>query len=86
VAVIGNLITGILTILLLFIALSAPATGGWFGVFVAVLYVGFPFTVVSQLSTGPMLDTISPVNKRGYCQGLNTMVMNFGTAGMCMYK
>lgn len=78
--VIGNLITGILTIVLLFIALSAPATGGWFGVFVSVLYVGFPFTVVSQLSTGPMLDTISPVNKRGYCQGLNTTVMNFGTA------
>ena len=75
-----------ITIVLLHTELSAPATGGWFGVFVAILYIGFPFTVVSQLSTGPMLDTISPVNQRGYCQGLNTTVMNFGTAGVYFYN
>jgi len=78
--VLANLFTAIVTISLMYIALSAPATSGWFGAFVAILYCGYPVTVFSQLSTGPMLDIISPVNKRGYTQGLNTSVMNFGMA------
>lgn len=64
----------------MYIALLAPATSGWFGAFVAILYFGYPVTVISQLSTGPVLDIISPVDKRGYTQGLNTLVMNFGMA------
>ena len=40
-----------------------PATGAWFGTFVAVLYLGFPLTVMSQLTTGPMLDVIAPKDK-----------------------
>ncbi len=42
---------------------SKPATPGWFGAFVAVMYAGFPFTVFSQLTTGPMLDVIAPRDK-----------------------
>jgi hypothetical protein len=76
----GNIITAIVTMALLFVASDAPATSGWFAAFVAILYCGFPFTVFSQLSTGPMLDSISPVHKRGFTQGLNTSVMNFGQA------
>ena len=78
--VLANILTAFVTISLMYIALSAPATSGWFGAFVAILYCGYPVTVFSQLSTGPMLDIISPVNKRGYTQGLNTSVMNFGMA------
>jgi len=78
--VLANVLTGFVTVSLMYIALSAPATSGWFGAFVAILYCGYPITVFSQLSTGPMLDLISPVNKRGYTQGLNTSVMNFGMA------
>ena len=44
------------------------------------MYLGFPLTVISQLSTGPMLDIIAPENKIGYCQGMNNTVMNFGMA------
>jgi predicted MFS family arabinose efflux permease len=78
--VMGNLVTAFVTIGLLYVALSAPTTSAWFRAFVAILYLGFPFTVFSQLSTGPMLDVISPVNMRGYTQGLNTASLNFGQA------
>ena len=41
---------------------------------------GFPFTVFSQLTTGPMLDVIAPEDKIGFVQGLNNSTMNFGMA------
>ena len=44
------------------------------------MYAGFPFTVFSQLTTGPMLDAIAPEDKIGYVQGLNNSSMNFGMA------
>ena len=66
--IVGNIITGIVTIGLLLIGIQTPSTA-LFGVFVAVLYVGFPFTVLSQLSTGPMLDVIAPPEQRGSIQG-----------------
>jgi hypothetical protein len=44
------------------------------------MYAGFPFTVFSQLTTGPMLDVIAPKDKIGYVQGLNNASMNVGMA------
>ena len=46
----------------------------------ALLYACFPFTVISQLSTGPMLEATSPPDKRGLAQGVNITVMNLGAA------
>mmetsp|Transcript_15845 Transcript_15845/g.23536 ORF Transcript_15845/g.23536 Transcript_15845/m.23536 type:complete len:698 (+) Transcript_15845:100-2193(+) len=77
--IMGNVITGIVTIFLLYIAL-APASTATFGIFVALLYACFPFTVISQLSTGPMLEATSPPDKRGLAQGVNITVMNLGAA------
>lgn len=65
--------------MLLYIAL-APASNVTFGIFIALLYLCFPFTVISQLSTGPMLEATSPADKRGLAQGVNITVMNFGAA------
>lgn len=78
--IMGNVVTGIVTIILLYVALIRPATGVNFGVFVGLLYVCFPMTVISQLSTGPMLEAITPPEKRGMSQGVNITVMNFGAA------
>lgn len=75
----GNIITGCVTSALLVIGLQTPSNA-LFGVFITILYVGFPFTVISQLSTGPMLDCIAPPEKRGSIQGLNSMTMNFSIA------
>jgi len=63
----GNLCTAVVTGLLLMIA-NLPATDLSFGFFVFVMYAGFPFTVLSQLTTGPMLDVIAPEDKIGYVQ------------------
>lgn len=77
--VFGNLATALLTAALIIIG-NANATTGMFALFITVMYLGFPLTVVSQLSTGPMLDIISPDDKIGYVQGLNNTIMNFGMA------
>jgi len=77
--VMGNVCTGLLTIALLLIA-NGPQTTVAFVWFVIVMYLGFPLTVISQLSTGPMLDVIAPLDKLGYVQGLNNTVMNLGMA------
>mmetsp|Transcript_1212 Transcript_1212/g.2317 ORF Transcript_1212/g.2317 Transcript_1212/m.2317 type:complete len:705 (-) Transcript_1212:1035-3149(-) len=77
--VFGNFCTAVVTGLLLLIG-NLPSTTLAFGFFVAVMYGGFPFTVFSQLTTGPMLDSIAPEDKIGFVQGLNNAAMNFGMA------
>lgn len=66
--------------MVLLIAMIEPPTSALYAGFIVVLYAGFPWTVLSQLSTGPMIDRISPVHRRGFAQGLNTTAMNFGQA------
>ncbi|KAL9182774.1 hypothetical protein ACHAXT_004053, partial [Thalassiosira profunda] len=77
--VFGNFCTAVVTSILLWIG-NAPSTELAFGMFVFVMYAGFPFTVFSQLTTGPMLDVIAPEDKIGFVQGLNNTAMNFGMA------
>jgi len=77
--VLANIGTGFLVVALLIIG-NLPATTALFAVFVLVFYLGTPFTTVSNLSTGPMLDVIAPVDKRGYVHGWNGAVMNFSGA------
>ena len=77
--VFGNLCTAVVTGLLLWIG-NLAATDLAFGMFVFVMYAGYPFTVFSQLTTGPMLDVIAPQDKIGFVQGLNNSSMNFGMA------
>lgn len=78
--VFGNLLTAILTIALLLVVDLGPATRGMFALFVIILYSGFPLTVISQLTTGPMLDRITPPEKRGAIQGVNSTVNNLAGA------
>ena len=73
--VLGNVITAIVTIGLLYIALIEPATEAGYIGFMVLLYLGFPMTVLSQLTTGPMLDALAPTHRRGFVQGLNVSVM-----------
>merc|ERR1711871_134709 len=85
--VFGNLITAVATAALLYIAKPAlgdnkNVSGAYtlFVVFAVFLYVSYPITVISQLSTGPMLEAIAPVSKRGYVQGLSSAAMEIGGA------
>jgi len=73
--VLGNVITAIVTISLLYIALIEPASDASYIGFMVVLYLGFPMTVLSQLTTGPMMDALAPTHQRGFVQGLNVTVM-----------
>jgi MFS family permease len=74
--VFGNIVTAIGITAVLLIATMDPPTNASFGGFIVVLYLIMPFTVLSNLSTGPMLDMIAPVNKRGFVQGINSTTMN----------
>jgi len=52
-----------------------PASQATYAIFFTLLYVAYPVTIISQLSTGPMVDALAPVSQRGLCQGLNTATM-----------
>jgi MFS family permease len=75
----ANVFTGLVIIALLYIGL-ATANAATFAIFVAVLYAAFPLTIISQLSTGPMLDRIAPVEMRGEVQGLNMTSSSLGAS------
>lgn len=79
--VVGNLATAAFICCLMFLALGvATVTKTNFLIFVAVLYLGFPITFISNLTTGPMLDRIAPMDQRGHIQGLNMAVIDFTSA------
>lgn len=76
----ANMLTGAVIVALLQIGSLDPPTFATYCIFVTVLYVAFPFTVISQLSTAPMMDRITPLDQRGYVQGLNMATMNLASA------
>ena len=78
--VFGNFMTAVVILLLWIFGAVLEATKGAMIGFILVMYLGFPMTVFSQLSTSPMLDMCSPRDQRGFVQGLNSTVMNVGTA------
>ena len=71
--VMGNAITAVGIVLCLVIVNLDPTTGTY-ATFIACLYAIFPLTVISQLSTGPMLDMLAPKDQRGFAQGINMTV------------
>lgn len=74
--VFGNLVTGAgIAGCILIARVPEPTTASFVG-YVVFLYAINPFTVLSNLSTGPMLDRLAPHNRRGFVQGLNVTVMN----------
>ena len=52
----ANILTGGTIVALLFVATIEPAAATTFGTAIGILYVSLPLTVVSQISTAPMLD------------------------------
>lgn len=46
--VLGNALTGVFTIILLLIATQGAATKTAYGIYVTIMYLGFPLTIISQ--------------------------------------
>lgn len=78
--VFGNFSTGVITVALLFIGNAKPATRGTFAAFVCTLYLSFPFSILSQLAISPMLDRLSPKERKGVVMGSFTTVLNCANA------
>ena len=74
--VFGNLVTALGISCCILIANQVEASQASYIGYVVFLYAINPFTVLSNLSTGPMLDRLSPHDKRGLIQGVNVTVMN----------
>ena len=68
--------TGCIILSLLFTAEIEPATKGSCALYVCILYVGFALTITSNLSTGPMLDRITPLEKKTLVQGFNAAIFD----------
>ena len=80
--VFGNVVTavGISACILIATQIDPPTQSSYIG-YVVFLYLINPFTVLSNLSTGPMLDMLAPKSQRGFVQGLNVTIMNLARAG-----
>jgi MFS family permease len=78
--IMGNVLTGLLTIALLFVANIETPTSWTCAWFFVVLYICFPFTVLSMISVSPMLDRIAPIDKRGFMQGVYSFILNITSA------
>ena len=52
----ANALTGCIILVLLYVALLGSTTVATFAIFVTIFFISFPATVISQISTGPMLD------------------------------
>ena len=75
-----NAITGAVTFALLSVSQIDPTTTGTFFLYVTILYLGFSFAIISQLTTGPMLDRIAPPDKKGFVQGINAAIVDSSSA------
>eukprot|EP00617_Octactis_speculum_P005736 CAMPEP_0185788124 /NCGR_PEP_ID=MMETSP1174-20130828/144339_1 /TAXON_ID=35687 /ORGANISM="Dictyocha speculum, Strain CCMP1381" /LENGTH=77 /DNA_ID=CAMNT_0028481631 /DNA_START=94 /DNA_END=324 /DNA_ORIENTATION=- len=68
-----------MTLGLLYIADQDP-TDTSYAMFILTIYAGFPLTFLSQLTTGPMLDKISPEDQKGFVQAMDIVTMQFASA------
>lgn len=71
----ANVLTGVIILGLIFAA-DQPATESSFALFASIVYLGVPLAVVSNLSTSPMLDRVSPKEIKYFAQGLNSACYN----------
>jgi len=78
--VLANLVTAAVIVALLYIALMEPADQASLALFASFLYIGFSLSVLSMISTSPMLDRIAPPEKKGFLQGINTAIYDFANA------
>lgn len=76
----ANVFTACVIVVLIFIAKMNPVTKGTLALYASILYIGFPLTIISMISTGPMLDRISPLNKKGTIQGVNVAIYDTARA------
>ncbi|CAB9522824.1 unknown protein [Seminavis robusta] len=82
--VLANIMTAVVIAALLGVTEGIDPSPTSYAAFVTILYSGFSLAVISQVSTGTMLDAIAPDDKRGYVQGLNLMSLNLASA-VCPY-
>jgi len=73
--VVANVMTSVIIISLIYVS-EIAATKGSFALYVIILYVGFPMTIISNLTTGPMLDRVAPYEKKAIILGINAAIFD----------
>lgn len=77
--VMANIMTAVIILGLVWAA-AQPASEGSFALFASIIYLGVPLAVISNLSTGPMLDRVSPRDFKNFAQGINTACYSLANA------
>ena len=80
----ANIFTALVVVSLYFTSAMKP-TNGSFALFASILYIGFPLTIASNLSTGPMLDRVTPLKHKTFVQGLNSAIYDAAYGKLCAY-
>lgn len=86
----ANFATAGVIVSLIYTAAIDPPTKESFAIYSTIIYVSFPFALLSQLSTGPMLDRVTPHEKKAFSQGVNNALYDssseFGPALSDFYR
>jgi len=77
--IISNLITAGAIIALLSVAAIDPPTHSSFVLYATIIYATFPFALLSQLSSGAMLDRVTPHDQKSLAQGINNSLYDFAS-------
>lgn len=75
----GNVVAAVGPIVCLIISELEPSKTTM-TVFMLVVYLVYPVAIMNQLAIGLMLDRISPVDHRGFAQGINVTLYNLSVA------
>jgi len=72
--VLGNFITAFFTAALLIVGVYVIGDGkDMLAVYLLIFLGGYPCTILSQLTTAPMIDKVSPISRRGEMQAYNSL-------------
>jgi len=77
-SVMANILTGLMTLGILYLIKATKSEVYMYWITMAVIFIGFPFTVISQVSVTPMVQVVAPAHKRGFCQGFASSINQIG--------
>ncbi len=75
----SNVITAGAIVALLFVAAIEPPTHSSFILYATIIYATFPLALLSQLSSGAMLDRVTPHDQKSLAQGINNSLYDFSS-------
>lgn len=79
-------LTNKMTLGILYLITATKSEAYMYWITMAVIFTGFPFTVISQVSVTPMVQVVAPAHQRGICQGFASSINQIGGPGTLIHQ